>query len=517
METTASEKNKTIVKNTLFMYGRMLVMLIVSLLTARIVFNTLGVDNYGIYNVVGGVIVFFTFLNNGLSTATKRFITAEIAKGDEASISHVFYICIVSHIIIAAIVLLLGETIGLWGVNYILNIPADRMVAANWVYQLSVFAAILGIAQSPFSAVLVAYEKMNIYAYFTILDVIFRLLIIYLVQALTGDKLIVYAWLVFAVGIVNMVIYRIYTYRKFPVCRLKDRKSDKPLLKEIFSFMSWSIAGQAAVVGTNEGVSVLINVYYNVAVNAAMGISNAITGTVNGFVSNFQVAFNPQIVKSYVNKDYDYLQSLMVRASKLSSYLVIIFLVPLLFETGNVLQIWLGSYPQYSVEFCICTLFAIYLEAITAPLWMMVYAQTDIKRYQIVISTVYSLNFFGGWIALLCGAVPYSVIIVRVMVFAALGYIRLVYVKRFFSAFSMRQWFIEVVVKSAIIIVIASAITGVVAFELDVHKFLHLICVTLVSLCLTVPMIYFWGLTSSEQQFVRNQVLSRLPFISKRG
>lgn len=505
---SSSEKNKIILKNTLFMYGRMLVMLLISLFTARVVFNTLGVNDYGTYNLVAGIIVFFTFLNNGLSAATKRYITAEIAEGDERSISHVFYICILAHLIIALIILVLAETVGLWGVNCILNIPGDRMYAANWVYQLSVISAVLGIIQSPFGSVIIAYEKMNIYAYFTIFDAVAKLFIIYMVQTLDGDKLIIYAFLIFGVSIVNMLLYRIYTYKAFPVCRLNERKGDKPLLKEIFSFMSWSIAGQAAVVGTNQGVSVLVNVYYNVAVNAAMGVSNSITNIINGFITNFQVAFNPQIVKSYVSKDYSYLQSLIIRSSKLSSFLVIIFLVPLFFEAGNVLKIWLGNYPQYSVEFCILTLLAIYFEAVSAPLWMTVYAQKDIKAYQIVISSVYSLNFFVGWIVLFLGAAPYSVITVRIFVFIALAGIRLFYTKKYFDQFNTKKWLVDVLLKSLLILLVSSIFTGVIMLFIECHKFIHIVLTTLISLCFTLPMIYFLGLTLNERYFIKQKVLS---------
>lgn len=508
MEQTSSEKNKVIIKNTLYMYGRMLIMLFISLFTARVVFNTLGVNDYGTYNLVAGIIVFFTFLNNGLSAATKRYITAEIAKGDNRSISHVFYICILAHLIIALIILVLAETVGLWGVNNILNIPADRMYAANWVYQLSVVATVLNIVQSPFGSVIVAYEKMNIYAYFTIFDAVAKLFIIYMVQAVDGDKLIIYAFLIFGVSIVNMLLYRIYTYRAFPVCRLNERKGDKPLLKEIFSFMSWSLAGQAAVVGTNQGVSVLVNVYYNVAVNAAMGVSNSITNIINGFITNFQVAFNPQIVKSYVSKDYSYLQSLIIRSSKLSSFLVIIFLVPLFFETGNVLTIWLGNYPLYSVEFCILTLLAIYFEAVSAPLWMTVYAQKNIKAYQIVISLVYSLNFFVGWIVLFLGAAPYSVITVRIFVFIALAGIRLFYTKKYFEQFNIRKWIVDVLLKSLLILFVSSLLTGGVMYFIECHKFIHIVLTTLISLCFTLPMIYFLGLTLNERYFIKQKVLS---------
>lgn len=502
---SSSEKNRIILKNTLFMYGRMLVMLFISLFTARVVFNTLGVDDYGTYNLVAGIIVFFTFLNNGLGIATKRYITAEIAKGDERSISHVFYICILAHLIIASIILVLAETVGLWGVNYILNIPSGRMYAANWVYQLSVISAVLGIVQSPFGSVIVAYEKMNIYAYFTIFDAVAKLFIIYMVQTVGGDKLIIYAFLVFGVSIANMLLYRIYTYRTFPVCRLNERKRDKPLLKEIFSFMSWSLAGQAAVVGTNQGVSVLVNIYYNVAVNAAMGVSNSITNIINGFITNFQVAFNPQIVKSYVSKDFSYLQNLIVRSSKLSSFLVIIFLVPLMFEAGNVLKIWLGDYPEYSVEFCILTLLAIYFEAVSAPLWMTVYAQKDIKSYQIVISTVYSLNFFVGWLVLFLGAAPYSVITVRVIVFIALAGIRLYFTKKFFTQFDVKRWIEDVLWKGILIFFISSILTGGIMFFIECHIFIHIILTTLISLCFTLPMIYFLGLKLNERNFIKQK------------
>ena len=269
------EKNKKILINTLYMYIRMFIMLILSLFTARIVFNTLGVDNYGIYGLVAGIIVFFSFLNNGLSAATKKFVTGAIVDESE-SISHTFNTCIIAHFIISLIVLFLSETIGIWIVNNVLNIPHDRIYAANWVYQLSVIAAILGIIQSPFGALIIAYEKMNIYAYFTIIDVVFKLFIIYLIQYINGDKLIIYSILIFTVTLINIVIYFVYTYQQFPLCRIQRIRLDRKLLKEIFSFTSWSLFGQAAVVGTNQGTSVLVNVYNSVAVNAAMGHRTAV-------------------------------------------------------------------------------------------------------------------------------------------------------------------------------------------------------------------------------------------------
>lgn len=509
MSESYQDKNKRIVKNSLYLYARMFIMLAISLFTARVVYNTLGVDNYGIYGLVGGIIVFFTFLNNGLSSATRRFITADIADNNIEKGHKTFNVCIQAHVIISIIIFVLAETIGLWIVNHVLNIPPDRMNAANWVYQLSIFSAILGIMQSPFGTVITAYEKMNIYAYFTIFDVIFKLLVIYAVQAINGDKLIVYALLIFGVGIVNMAIYRIYTFRAFKICHLKKVK-DLPLLKEIFKFMSWSVLGQAAVVGTNQGVNVLVNVFHSVAVNAAMSVSSRITGLVNQFVSNFQVAFNPQIIKSYNTKDYTYVNSLVIRSSKISSFLLIIFFVPLVFETSNVLTLWLGSYPKYAVEFCILTLCCSYIETICNPLWTVVYAQTNIRNYQIYISSVYSLNFLIGWLILYLGAEPYYVLLVRFIVFLLLMVIRLIFVIRFLPGFNMKEWIKEVFAKDMTIVFLSVGILFLFNKINNLPLFSHILATTAVSLCCTLPMIYFGGMSNSEKQFVKNNILNKI-------
>lgn len=509
--TNASENTKRIAKNTLYMYIRMLVQMAVAFYTVRVIFNVLGTDNYGIYNVVGGIIVFFTFLNNGLTSATKRFVTSEIAQGTVESGQHVFNTCVIAHVMISIIVLVFAETLGVWLVNHILNIPPNRMVAANWVFQLSIFSAVLGIMQSPFDAAIVAHEKMSIYAYFSILDVILKLAIVFILKVLPGDKLIVYAWLMFGTFFLTLLINRIYCYRTFPICKWRYKK-DTTLLKSIFKFMSWSVLGQLAIVGTNQGVSMLVNVYFNVAVNAAMGVSNQIINNVNKFVSNFQVAFNPQIIKSYTNKEYDYLLTLIFRASKISSFLIIIFLVPLLFETGNVLTLWLGAhYPQYSVEFCLLTFVAIYLEAIGAPLWMLQYAQTNIKQYQIVISSVYGMTFFLSWLLLLVPSVPpYAVIYVRIFIFILLLGIRLWYAHRLLSVLSLKRWLIEIVGRGLLIILIGACVTGACAKLLEIHTLAHILVITIISLCCTLPLIYLIGFNASERAFCTNLIRKKV-------
>ena len=366
------------------MYGRMFILLLIALFTARVVFNTLGIEDYGTYSVVGSIIVFFSFINRGLNSSTSRYITADIADGNIEKGRKTFNVCLQAHMLIAAIIIILAETVGLWCVNYILKIPEGREVAANIVYQFSVFSAVLAVMQSPYGATITAYERMDIYSYFSIVEVIMKLAVIYLVRALTGDKLIIYSILLFCTGLISISFYRIFAIKSFKICKFEWQK-DKVLLVDIFKFMTWSTLGQAMVVGANQGASVLVNVYHSVVANAAMGVSGAITSTVSDFVVNFQTAFRPQITKSYVTKEYDYLQNLMIRASKISSFLVILFLVPILYEVENVLTIWLGEgYPSLSPAFCRWTLIGIYFEAISAPLWMIMYAQTNIRNYQIV-------------------------------------------------------------------------------------------------------------------------------------
>ncbi len=504
-------KSKLIAKNTLFMYARMLVMLVVSLFTARIVYNTLGVENYGTYHLVAGVIVFFSFINNALSTATQRFITAQIAQGNEEKIRDTFNIAMVAHLIVAATVLILAQTLGLWIVNNVLNIPPEQIKGAQWAYQFAVIIAVLGIVQSPFGSLMVAYEKLNIYALFSIVDVVLKLAVIYAIQVLPGNKLIVYSALLLGVSVFNMIIYRTYSYLKMPVCRFK-RVRDKVALKEMFSFTGWSLFGQVAVAGSNQGVNVLINLFFNVTLNAAMGISNTITSTVNGFVRNFQVAFNPQIIKSFNNGEHQYLQNLLIRSSKLSSYLVLIFLVPLVFEMPNVLTLWLGTYPPYTVELCILSLLCIYLDSIAAPFWMLVYAQSNIKKYQIIISSVYSLCFFGALFMLYIGAEPYSVIGVRAAIFVCLLIVRVYFTKHFFPQFNIKNWLYQVVFKGVMIILFSALVTGAASQIVKLSVFPHIAVVTIISLACTLPLIYLVGMNKGEQKFIKETAGKILSF-----
>lgn len=503
-------RTSRIAKNTVYMYGRMIITLAISLYTVRLVFNVLGEDDYGIYNIVGGLVVFFVFLNNGLSTATKRFITADIADNNIEKGRHTFNICLYSHFIVGFIVLLLAETIGSWIVLNLLNIPPERQSAAFVIFQISIISALVSIIQSPYSATIVAYEKMSIYAYLTIFDVASKLFLIYVLQISQGDKLIVYALLMLGSNILCLLINFIYCIKKFSICRFMKCK-DLNKLKEVFMFMSWSLLGQAAVVGTNQGVNVLLNIFRGISVNAAMGISNQLTQVVSQFASNFQIAFNPQIIKSYNLRDYDYLNKLVSWSSKISSYLIILIVVPLLFVMDDVLTLWLGDYPEFTKEFCIFTLLCIYLDSISAPLYMVVYSQTNIRKYQLIISSVYSLTFFGGWLVLLMGVLPYMVMVVRLCVFMVLLIIRTIYVKKVFSVFNIKDWYSEIIVKGLFVAVILYLIIWALLSIMTLPShFLKIIIVFFFSFIFLIPLCFCFGINKNERgmvlQFIKNKI-----------
>ena len=408
----SNSNSKVIAKNTIFLYIRMLVLMLVSLYTTRVLLKALGIDDYGIFNVVGGLIVMITFIKEGLTGAGRRYIMAELATGDVKSQQLMYTNVVISHLILCGIILLLGETIGLWFFSNYLNIPDGRFNAAMWVYQLSLASSLVMIMLSPFNAVIVSEEKMSAYAYFSIIDAVLKLAIVWVVMAVNTDKLIVYAFLVVGVNIVDYLMYYVYCRRKFEMCRMV-RVNGMSQLKDLFGYMGWTVFGLGANVTSRQGVTMLVNIYFNVAVNAAIGISNMIISAAQQFVSNFQMAFAPQLTKNYISGKYDEVNSLVSRVSRYSSFLVLVMLIPISVMISELLEIWLGEYPRYTEEFCILTLICIYFYAMSNPLTTVITADKNIKVYQVFIAIVYLMDFLISWSVLVMGALPYFVIVVR--------------------------------------------------------------------------------------------------------
>ena len=341
-------KKRRIARNAFLLYFRMFLSMVVGLYTSRVVLRTLGVEDYGIYGVVGGVVSMMGFLNASMSGATSRFLTFELGRGDKKRLSDTFSSALIAHILVAIIVFLLAETIGLWFLNNKLVIPENRMLAAHWVYQCSILSAMLGITQAPYNASIIAHEKMGVYAYVEILNVTLKLLIVYLLFIGNFDKLKLYSVLVLAVSILIMLIYRIYCVRKFKETHFHWIWK-KDILKPLLSFSGWDLYGNMAWSIRQQGANFILNIFYGPIINAASSISSTVQGVLMGFSTNVITAFKPAIIKDYSNNKYDEMNTFMIFASKISTIFLLIISLPLMLRTDFILRLWLGEYPKEAI------------------------------------------------------------------------------------------------------------------------------------------------------------------------
>lgn len=390
MQDTTSN-NKRIAKNTIMLYIRMFISMLVGLYTSRVVLATLGVEDYGIYGVVGGVVGMMGFLNASMSGATSRFLTFELGKGDKDRLAKTFSSALIVHIAIAIIVFILAETVGLWFLCNKLNIPAERMQAAHWVYQLSILSAMFGITQVPYNAAIIAHEKMDVYAYVEILNVSLKLLIVYLLCIGNFDKLILYASLMLAVSILIMMVYRIYAIRQFPEAHF-HWIWDKTYLRPLLSFSGWDLYGNACVIARQQGTNFLINIFYGVVYNAASGIATTVQGTISGLAFNIILAFRPQIIKQYAKGNVEDMSKLVGNAVCFTTILFGCMSIPLILETHYIMKAWLGVIPEKSEIFCQILLIASFLGLLNNIWNTCIHATGKIKEISIFSGTFFLIS-----------------------------------------------------------------------------------------------------------------------------
>lgn len=343
--------NKRIAKNTVMLYIRMLLSMVVGLYTSRVVLQTLGVEDYGIYGVVGGVVSMMGFLNASMSGATSRFITFELGRGNIQRVRDTFSSAMIIHIGIALLVILLAETVGLWFLCNKLVIPEGRMTAAYWVYQCSIISAAVSVTQTPYTAVIMSREKMDIYAYLELLNVSLKLGIVYLLVIGNFDKLILYAILTLAVSVFMAMLNRIYCIRKFEESRFRWVWS-KELLKPMLSFSGWDLYGNMSSSVLQQGRTFIVNMFFGVSVNAACGIATTVHGVLQGFSGNILSAIRPQIIKSYAANDINRMQNLICNGIKYTTLFIMLISFPLIVNMDYILSLWLGSVPDYTSTFC---------------------------------------------------------------------------------------------------------------------------------------------------------------------
>ena len=491
----------------MMLYFRMILTMIDSLYTSRVILNTLGVEDYGINNVVGGVVTMFAFFNSALSSATQRFLTFEIGKGDSLQLRKTFNTTLIIHIGIAILVLLLAETIGLWFVKTYLVIPHERMEAAIWVYHFSVFSFLVSIVQVPYNAMIIAHERMNVYAYLGILEVCLKLLIVFMLTIVSFDKLKLYAVLHFCVVFFVASIFRIYTRKHFEESRFM-LVSDKQLYRSIFSFSAWSLIGNVAVIMKGQGVNILLNLFYGPVVNAARAIAYQVQAALYNFVINFQLALKPQIIKSYATDNLGYMHQLVFRGTKFSYYLLFGLSLPIMLEPEIILKLWLKIVPDYSVIFLRLVLIDVLIESIAGLLVTSAHASGKIKVYQTVVGFLFILNLPISYFLLKSGYQPEITMYVSIIITLLALISRLFMVSNLVN-FSIRDYFKKVLAPIILVTVISATPPLLIQyfFEEDTARILLVITSSLFTF---ISAVYLIGLNKEERVFFKSKILSTI-------
>lgn len=500
--------NKRIAKNTLMLYIRMLLTMVVSFYTSRVVLSTLGVVDYGIYNVVGGVATMFAFLNGSLSGATSRFLTFALGEQDKEKLKITFSAALTVHCLVAVIVFILCETIGLWLLETKLIIPVERMVAARILYQLSVLTALISVTQVPYTAAVIAHERMDIFAYFSLGDVFFKLLIVYVLMAVSFDKLICYGVLLFLVSFVMLMANRIYDTRKFEECSFnlsKEKKFIFPMLK----FSGFDLIGNFSVMMRTQGVNTLQNMFWGPAINAATGIANQVMSAIMGFSNNFLTAIRPRIVKLYAQNNISEMQVLAERGAKYSFFLLYFISFPCFLEITFVLDLWLVDVPDYSKEFLRWTMVFNWVNTLFIPLLHIIHAIGKIKNMSIinglifiaVVPITYLLYMFFNLPPIL----PFVLIVICVTITSM---INLLIVKHNVQTFDAGRYLLKAVAPGILICGIGSIFpVFVYTTSVGTAGFFYTCITSVVSMSMAI---LFLGLNKYERQVVIDGVRSKI-------
>lgn len=503
MVTKTSANNKRIAKNTLLLYFRMLLLMAVTLYTSRVVLNTLGVTDYGIYNVVGGVVAMFSIISGSLSAAISRFITFELGRGNKDKLKRVFSSAVTIQFILAGIIILLAEAFGVWFLNVKMNIPTDRMIAANWVFQFSIITFAINLVSVPYNATIIAHEKMSAFAYISILEAIGKLAIAFLIMVSPIDRLIFYAILMCVVALAIRLTYGTYCKRHFVECTYRFIL-DKDLLKRMFGFAGWNFIGATSAVLRDQGGNIVINLFCGPAVNAARGIAYQVNGAIQGFVSNFMTALNPQITKSYASGDRDYMMILIYQGARLSFYMLLLLSLPVIINTHYILVLWLKIVPEHTVLFIQLVLVFAMSESISNPLVTAMLATGNIRNYQIIVGGLQMMNLPVSYILLRLDMFPEMVMVVAIVISQCCLAARL-YMLRSMIGLSVRKY-LKNVYFNVLVVTVLSAIVPVLVSRNISEGFFNFILLCLLSIACTILSIYYVGCNRHERQFIVSKV-----------
>jgi len=496
------------------LYFRQILIMLVSLYTVRVVLETLGVEDYGIYNVVAGIVTMFGFLSGSMAGASQRYFSFELGRGNFEQLKKVFSLSLLIYVMIGVLVLLLAETIGLWFVNSKLVIPLERMTPALWVYQFSIVSFLFTVLVSPYMAIIIAHEDMNIYAYVSIVEVLLKLGTVFMLRYIAWDKLTLYGLLMLAVAIINATIYRIICMKKYRECKFSFYW-DKDLFKEIASYSGWNMFGASVGIFKNQLVNILLNQFFNPIVVAARTIAAQVDNAAMSFSQNFSTAIRPQIIKSYAAGEKEKMLSLMFRGSKGTYLLMYLFALPLALEMPAVLSLWLKNPPEYAVLFTRLMLVDVLITSLSYPIMTAAMATGKIMMYQSVVGGILLLNAPFSWIALQMGFPAYSVFIIAIGIAFISTVARLLILKRLIN-YSIRQ-FLKIILLPIFAISILSAILPAIVCYFFVQNILRLFLVIGASVISVGFISYYIGLNSHERQAVKGIIVRYISSIRSKN
>lgn len=476
----SSNNNSRIAKNTLYLYMRMFLVLVVSLYTTRVVLNALGVVDYGINNVVAGFVSMFAFLNTSMSNGIQRFYNFKLGSEGEDSITIVYNTALVIQGLLALVIVVLLETVGLWYLEAKMVIPEERMVTSRWLYQFSVVSLVLVIMQIPYSAAIMAHERMSYYAYVSIIEVVLKLVFAIILPHVNSDKLLVYGLYSLGISILNFFLFFIYSKRSFKSL-IVQRVFHKDLFKSMLSFSGWNLFGTFAYMLKNQGLNVLLNAFFGPVVNAARGVSTTISSAIQGFQSNIVISFRPQVVSSYAEGNYHRVTNLMFSLSKITFYMLYAISVPVMIELSYILHLWLGeTVPDYTEPFTILVLLIMIVSSLNTPLSQIVHASGKMRNYQVVSSLFICLILPFAWVFLKLGGKPVSVYWVSLIITALNQLVCMFLLKQIYD-YSIRDYLCQVILP-CLLVSIGGLVLPLLAHLLMPESFWRLVVVTLLDI-----------------------------------
>lgn len=508
MNATTQSNNNRIAKNTIFMYVRMLLIMAVSIYTSRINLSMLGVSDYGVYNVVGGIVAILAFLNGAMTAGTQRFLNFEIGKGNKDSVNLVFSTSMIIHVTIALVIFLFAESIGLWFLNTHMTIPNNRMEAANWVYQFSILSFMISIISVPYNAVIIAHEKMAAFAYIGVLEAFLKLAVAFALYVSPVDKLVLFAFLHFAITLCVRFICQIYSRKHFEETRGNHFRVNREKMKEMLSFSVWVIVGSLSGIFHTQGIGIIMNIFFDVTVNAAQGIANQVNGIVKQFIQNFTVALNPQIIKNYAANNLEDMYKLLMRGCRISFCLVAFFAIPIVLECPTILKLWLKDVPDYTVVFIRIIMLITLCDSFHSPLAASKNATGNIKNYQILLTTFGLSHIPLTWMFFKFGCGPEYAMYVYLFLSLCMQYTRIHLVCRSIGLKEGR--FIRVVIARNILVLIMASILPVLAHVFLAHTIVSSCFVIVLCFIAVIISTIYIGFDGNERKAIYSMIMNKI-------